>query len=356
MTTINDILASQNDTERTATLSHYLSGVAKLHKKGNQASINIKYHGSDIGAFDVIAETSHKTQLDNLTDCLTQLYPRYDRYLPTAFSGYNTNSTHQPDLRTIEKQVYKKRKHREKALKTCFETNATFQTDKSWHRFQVINKQYDSSALQQLLANPDEAIAKGKFYKDCAATTVSLYTMADGKKVIIKRYNSKGTLYSLTRSLISSRARVCWKGALLLKQIGINTPDNLAMLECRTGPWIKTSYLITEFVEGTTLAEAFIEGADQSQWGTTAREVGDILHSFPPVQVAHGDFKSRNFIVANDTVLMIDLDSMKSHTLSTIFNSTYQRDVDRFERNWQTDPSAKTLFAPLISALRASTT
>ncbi|MDB2384500.1 hypothetical protein N9V90_01510 [Endozoicomonas sp.] len=350
MTTINDILDPLPDKGRTQVLGVYLSGIASLHRAGHRASIKIKQKPRNNEAVDVVASDSNvSSEVDNLIECLAELFPRYDRYLPSVFQLYSR----QLPLKSIEKKIYKKRKSEEKLLNACFETNDRFKVEENWNRFQVIDIKYDSAALQQLLSSPDEAIASGTLYKDCAATTVSLYTMTNGKKVIIKRYNSKGIFYSLTRSLISSRVRECWKGALLLDQISVNTPANLAMIECRTGPWIKTSYLVTEFVEGHSFIDIF-EGDDQSQWREVARQVEDIFFSFRARRISHGDCKSLNFLVSNNSVFVIDLDSIQSHSSSLLFRRALQQDITRFERNWLVAPAAAQLFSPLIQSIRNS--
>ena len=357
MININEFLVDKSDAERTRILAYYLKALAALHASKQFGSIKL----SEDSNTDKISVIPTSTELlvnqddytGNLVNCLSQLYPRYDRYLSFIWDSYQFNDRAPVRPGIIEKSIYKQRKKQEKALNVCFKNSKHYKVEKDWHHFQVIQKKHDSKDLRELLANPDKAIAQGFIFKDCPATTVSLFTMANGKKIIIKRYNSKGTFYSLTRSLISSRARVCWKGALLLKQLGIQTPDNLAILEHRTGPWIKTSYLITEFKEGELFVDYFNKSEDQSQWKLIARQVEDILFTFPTVRVAHGDFKSTNFILSNNKVLLIDLDSMKSHLSKSIFEGTYQRDIDRFERNWQEAPNAQKLFASIIKHIRS---
>ncbi|WP_263081130.1 hypothetical protein [Endozoicomonas sp. Mp262] len=358
MISLNEFLIHKTDEERCQWLNSYLKEVTKLHQNRQAATLEITVTSTseytlEIASLPNSSLTDNKWCIANLIDCLTRLYPRYDRYLSQLWHPDSFIKDY-PPLKTIEKRVYKKRKAREKNLKHCFENNTHFQVSKSWNHYQVIQKAFDGPELTRLLQAPDQAIAEGEILKDCKATTVSLYKMANGQKVIIKRYNSKGTAYSLTRSLIDSRARVCWQGALLLDQIGISTPKNLAMLEVRQGPWIKTSYLITEFKEGETLSDLYREEHEQSSWPTIARQVEDILLTYPRVRVAHGDFKATNFIIDKNQPIMIDLDSFRSCSFFKIFKDTYFRDLDRFERNWVRCPSAMKLFTPIIQNARYS--
>lgn len=83
-----------------------------------------------------------------------------------------------------------------------------------------------------------------------------------------------------------------------------------------------------------------------------ARQLEDILLTYPRVRVAHGDFKSTNFIVGDDQPVTIDLDSIRSFRLARLFRDTYLRDLERFQRNWGHSPSATALFTPMIEQIR----
>ncbi|WP_330927221.1 hypothetical protein [Candidatus Sororendozoicomonas aggregata] len=318
MRNINECLQPLLDTERLAQLARYIHDAMRTNP----------------GKTDTVST-------------LAALYPRYDRYLPDIF-----NAIKALDYSSLKAQVYKRRRSQYKSLKTCFKNNRQFEVSQSWSQFQIVNRSKDSVALRELLLSIDSAIEQGELLKSCKATTVSLYTMGNGQRVIIKRYNPKSTLHSLKRSLILSRARVCWQGALHLAAMGIATPENLAMLEKRQGKWIHYSYVVTEHSEGKTLGSYCSEENNCTIRGNVYRELEDIFVTFPQVLIAHGDFKSTNFIVENSRVLMIDLDSMKTHRSHCIFRGTYLRDIDRFERNWGNAPEAERLFRPLINDIR----
>ncbi|MDP0589575.1 MAG: hypothetical protein QS748_10455 [Candidatus Endonucleobacter bathymodioli] len=356
MTTINDFLCFQSGKKRIDSLSAYLKEVAGIHQSQQLASINIKYkpsQGNNITVCPAIGiPVCSDDYSDNMVDCLSRLYPRYDRYLALTWHHYKVNKHKLPSLQVIEKAIYKKRKCREKNIDICFKNTDLFSIEKSRKHFQLIRNKYDSSELRMILSDPDQAIAGGELIKDCAATTVSIFTLSSTHKVIIKRYNSKGILYSLIRSLIPSRARVCWCGELLFQQIGIKTPENLAMLEVRKYRWIKKSYLITEYIQGQCLSTFFSDDENKEQWSFITQQIEDILFSFPSVNIVHGDFKSTNFIISESGPVMIDLDSVKSFFLRSTFKNSYRKDLDRFEENWVNTPSAIHIFQSTINNIR----
>ncbi len=356
MTNLNNFLIHKSKEDRILWLGCYLQAITTCHQQKQRASLEIEVGDSSDEAIKInVTDTSSLADenacIANLVDCLAKLYPRYDYYLNKVWDNYSPDYK-RPSLKKIEQAVYKYRKIKKKSLNKCFIDNELFEISKCWDHFIVKQRELCNSSLDDLLGNLDNAINKGKILKDCKTTTVSIYKMTDGRKVIIKRYNSKGTFYSLTRSLIESRARACWHGALLLDQMGIDTPKNLAMIEKRVGPWIKNSYLITEYIEGKTLSSIFSEDSDKSEWLSIVHQITDILLTFPRVKVAHGDFKSTNFIVGNNKTFMVDLDSINSFTLSGIFKKSYLRDINRFEHNWAHSPSARNAFLPSIKKVR----
>ncbi|WP_252178058.1 hypothetical protein [Endozoicomonas sp. 4G] len=354
---INEFLLDKTDNERINWLCGFLNALIKIHSYHNFDSLLVRivdYKQYLLEPYQEVADSRKKKhEATDISEHLFRLYPRYDRYLPEAWNkSLITQKKHCIDFNKCKKNIFHLRKAREKSLHRCIENNETFSTNKSWSHFQVIRKGKYQDILESLLKEPNQLMHRSELIGHCAATTISLMTLPDGKKVVVKRYNSKSKLYSLTRSIIDSRAKVCWKGAELLNWLGIKSPVPLAMLEQRSGPWIHTSYLITEFIPGVTLSEYFEEQPKNEYWSSVRREVEDFLLTFPEVLVAHGDFKSTNFMVENHKTLMIDLDSMKSFRFKKLFIRSYLRDIDRFERNWVNSDQAKPFFQPIIDKVR----
>jgi tRNA A-37 threonylcarbamoyl transferase component Bud32 len=272
---------------------------------------------------------------------LSQILPKYDRILQSLT----------PSPTVLLNHIQAARKQRELKLSDCMRPRPGFTYQKSWNRLVITDQRDESAELSKLLADPDAFIEKGHVIKSGAATTVA--TVSSGaKKYFIKRYNTRNTLYSVTRSLIPSRAAVTWHAAQLLESIGVPTARPLAILEKRWGPIKLESYIIHEHINSIHGMKYFAEGASpKPEWDQAASEIIDILFTLKRSLIIHGDLKAHNFIINNDSPLLIDLDSIKSFHYKFIFNKKYAKDLSRFKRNWDNEPQAQSLFKNSIQSL-----
>ncbi|WOG28459.1 lipopolysaccharide kinase InaA family protein [Endozoicomonas sp. 8E] len=270
-----------------------------------------------------------------------ELPPKFDRFL----------ETHKAPLELLNK-IQRIRKQKELKLQECLKPRRGFSYQKSWFQLAITDQRDECPELSNLLADPGPFIRQGHIIKTGKATTVAVVTSGK-KQYFIKRYNSKGFLYSLTRSLIPSRAAVTWHATQLLESIGIPTARPVALLEKRWGPFKQTSYVIHEYVESIHAMKYFAEGAEpQPEWPAVAQEIDDILYTLKRSLIIHGDLKAHNFIIQNHHAFLIDLDSLKSFQSEIRFFEKHPKDLERFDRNWKEEPKAYSLFSSLIKELR----
>ena len=335
-------------------IKSYIKQTFKTLSNGSIGSINVNIINPESYELEIIPSQpneSKKITINTFAKSIYRLYPRWDQSVIESFCNTGLKSE-KINLKKLKKELLRLRKTRERKLEYHIKNRETFNIKKTWNEFRVVRKGENEDSINSILSSPEKAISGGSLITGDQTTTICKVTTDSGKEVIIKRYNSKGFIYSIFRSAIDSRAWVCWKGAELFKWIGVPTPQTLGMLEVRSGLWIKKSYLITEYIPGKTLAEFFEEGHDQTHWNHVADQVGDILLSLPKVLVAHGDFKSTNILVENNAPILIDLDSFHSYKFRPIFNRTYKKDLKRFERNWIDAPSASKVFRPIIKQVK----
>ncbi|MGI9281854.1 MAG: lipopolysaccharide kinase InaA family protein [Endozoicomonas sp.] len=273
-------------------------------------------------------------------ESFARLLPRFDRHL----------EEHQASPKLLN-EVQRIRKQREIKLAECLKPRTGFTYQKSWSQLVITDQRDECPELSKLVADPDTFIQQGHIIKTGTATTVAIISSGQ-KQYFIKRYNSKGFLYSLTRSLIPSRAAVTWHAAQLLESIGIPTARPVALLEKRWGPFKQTSYVIHEYIESIHAMKYFAEGAKpQPEWRVVAQEIDDILYTLKRSLIIHGDLKGQNFIIRNHQPLLIDLDSLSSYESPTAYFRQYPKDLARFSRNWKNEPQASTFFTPVIHRL-----
>ncbi|MGA8259399.1 MAG: lipopolysaccharide kinase InaA family protein [Arenicellales bacterium] len=206
--------------------------------------------------------------------------------------------------------------------------------------------------LDEIIARPDSVMSRGRVLKHDGTTTVILLE-EQGRRWVVKRYNTKNRWHAVRRTLRTSRALTCWRAATWLEQAGIDTPRPVAALEeRRCGVLRGRSYFACEFVEGQTLDEALRSGGrvtggrrDEELIEQAAR----IVRQLREHGIVHGDLKATNFIVGKDRVFLADLDAARRHSGGTLA-AGLRKDRERFLRNWADDPALMAAFSERLSA------
>jgi tRNA A-37 threonylcarbamoyl transferase component Bud32 len=192
----------------------------------------------------------------------------------------------------------------------------------------------EEAAMVPVLEQADELLDQGHLYKTGGAASVGKVE-ADGRALVIKRYNIKNFAHWLKRFWRPSRAWHSWREGHRLAFLGIATPKPLALLEKRF-LWLRRgAYLVTEHLSGPDIIERFapyVESGEAPETELLAldRLFADLIRE----RISHGDFKGHNLFWQNDRWALIDLDSMCQHRSQSSFANAYARDRARFMRNW----------------------
>jgi hypothetical protein len=202
----------------------------------------------------------------------------------------------------------------------------------------------EADVADELWSDPDHLLARGRLLKPGDRCTV--VQIDAGRPLLLKRYNMRGPLHTATHTLIRTRARWCWNTGRRACEAGLPLPRPLACVENRIGPLRGRSYLLTEFVPGTTLSTLVErrerEGGDLED---LAGQFSGIWQRLGDPRVTHGDLKAANFIVdADGRLWLIDLDSMRFRRTETSFRRKRAADRARFMKNWRSDPVAAAVF------------
>jgi len=150
------------------------------------------------------------------------------------------------------------------------------------------------------------------------------------RPVVVKRYNLKNRWHALRRSFRRSRASRSWENAHRLRAYHIATPEPLAMIEERWGPFRRRAWLITVQAPGQGADRYFAQTADASG----IERLAEVVNAFADNQLTHGDMKASNFIMDEGRVQVIDLDSMRRYRLPWRRRAAIRRDQERFLKNW----------------------
>jgi tRNA A-37 threonylcarbamoyl transferase component Bud32 len=178
-------------------------------------------------------------------------------------------------------------------------------------------------------------MGKGKLLKDGNTSTVALVHV-NGQSVVVKRYNIKNIRHGLRRGFRRSRASVSWRNAHRLISLGIKTPRPIALIERRFGPFRKTAFFITEYVEGINAYELFhTEVAKEIDRANVVRLFARLFQVLADASISHGDTKATNFIVTKESLFLVDLDAVCEHRSRKRFLRAFTRDLKRFMQNWE---------------------
>lgn len=207
----------------------------------------------------------------------------------------------------------------------------------SFNQVALYKKSLTGDDVSTFLKDPDEAMKQSEMLKDGDSTTVVRLSLA-GQEVVVKRYNIQSVGYLLRRLFRPSRAWYCWRNAHWLDEIGIDTAAPLMMIERRWGWLRREAWFVSEWRPGKSM-QAQIEslGTDDRCWEPIIRQLGQFLRALHRSRFVHGDMKSSNFLLDKNSLIVLDLDSMRPEWTNTSLQKYSQRDWRRFWANWPND-------------------
>lgn len=188
-----------------------------------------------------------------------------------------------------------------------------------------------------LSPRPEEAV-----FKPGNSQTVWLSRIAD-QEVVIKRYNLKTRWHALRRMFTRSRASRSWENAHRLRAYHIDTPAPLAMIEERRFGLRRRAWLVTARAKGIG-ANRYVPGHTDEN---TVKRLASVVRAFAENNLVHGDMKATNFMMTEETVEVIDLDSMFRPLTAPVLRARLAKDHRRFLHNWD-DARLRQRFAMLL--------
>jgi len=282
--------------------------------------------------------------------------PQFDHLLPDAVSVYLKNRSWVKSSRLshrLNRQLRMERRKREKKyLKKIYRKSSAYVCQKTWTRFRICDRIRHTKNMQYFLDNPDAFIPEDKLLKDGNSSTVARVEV-DHRSLVVKRYNLKSFWHALRRCPRPSRAWHSWGSAHRLTLHGISTPRPVAFIENRWGLFRSKAYFITEYAPGVDVYHWFHSGKGDAATGQIIIEMfRRLLGQLHDARITHGDLKATNFIFSDDTLMVIDLDAMRSYRWAgPIFRRKFRKDCRRLMQNWQDLPEIEKQFNKIINGL-----
>lgn len=234
-----------------------------------------------------------------------------------------------------------------KTLREC----SAFVCRRSWRRFAVWDRRYDSAGLRALAADPGAFCRQGRVLKEGNTSSVYRVTV-EGLDLAVKQYHIKNRLHAWRQSLRRGRARRSWLNAQRLVMAGIATPPPVLLVEERWGLRRSTAWFVSEYVAGTNVyARLRSPEAHRVDLPSLARQFRELFLKLAQADLSHGDCKIGNYLVTPEGLSVIDLDAMTRHRFPGRTRAALARDVQRFLRNWHDMPEPDRVFREALAGL-----
>lgn len=297
--------------------------------------------------------------LNNLAVMLSKFDAEDDDHIPQAYEVYRRvlgkNDSHS-DVRALLQQISKQRRLavRRYADSKVFRNCSDVAVEHTFGHFYAIVRQPAQPELLARLRQPEGWLDRSglRFLKRGNTCTVAAEHL-DGRDVVIKRYNIKSWLHGLQRAWRPSRAAWSWSAAHRLRMYGIATPAPLALFEWRRGPLRAGAFFIAEEVRAPDARQYFGDPeVSQRDKGVAAERIAQLLAKLHRLGIVHGDLKANNIkIMPGFQPMLLDLDALKEPGCAWWVERGHSRDLRRWMRNWQGNPSVETLMREALTRI-----
>ncbi|MGB6976631.1 MAG: lipopolysaccharide kinase InaA family protein [Gammaproteobacteria bacterium] len=235
--------------------------------------------------------------------------------------------------------------------------NISWVHDRTFFRYCICQQRYYTSAMQDFLRAPDDALAHSRqFFKNIPGDTSTVAVVrVNGVPLVVKRYNVKGFWHGLKLLFRPSRAMISWRNANRLRALNIPTIEPVAVLEKRLGLFRRQAYFISRYVVGLSGSDYFAhQGQSPEACVVAITAIVNILRQLGAAKIHHNDFHHSNFIMVGNQPLLIDLDHMRQYRYSTRgFAQAHQKDIAQFRHYLAGNTLALELFEKALQSLES---
>ncbi len=296
---------------------------------------------------------SQDARLENLGLFIAQLAPEWESRIQDIYDLYVAESGGQqwPGSGVLLEMVRKARKGRWEEFRGKLFRNCTAFTYTKYHDgFQVVANTHVGRELLALLRNPDASFpGRERAIKNGNTCTV-WSTAADGRGLVVKRYNVKNIWHGLKLRFLPGRGERSWINGHRLLFYGIPTPKPVALHKLRVGLF-PIAYLLTEHVAAVSAREWFRDpGIAHEEKEYLSSQIARIFSTLQQQRISHGDLKATNILISGGRAMLIDLDAMRCHRSDSSFRRAWADDMRRFLGNWADDDYLHGLFVQSLKS------
>jgi len=180
--------------------------------------------------------------------------------------------------------------------------------------------------------------------KDGSRSLVGKYNLSDGTECVLKYYYPKNLAKKINYGLRGSRCMRSWIAARAFELLKIPTAGAMMIHEEKraAGIMLKQSFLACQLAPGIPLHHV----TDEASLREVAAQLKETFSTMATYRISHGDLKANNIIVdINNRARFIDLDGATLLAPENKWLSLWERDRNRFLRNWPENSPAHQLFS-----------
>jgi len=213
------------------------------------------------------------------------------------------------------------------------------------------DKELPADLVQQLWDDPKSLLRSGHLLQEKARCVVVRLDHSAGR-FVLKHHNWGRFTRAIKNTLRRSSAEKAFFDTRFLHAAGVRTPRAWAFGQQKIGPLNGTSYLLTEYVEGTTLYRHMrFDRPAEEKVHDLAKQVAEFWQQLDDLSVSHNDFKTENFQIDPDGKLwLIDLERLRRCRTPAKLRGKQVQDAEVFlhPRNWRAQPAAAETFRQQI--------
>ena len=142
----------------------------------------------------------------------------------------------------------------------------------------------------------------------------------------IKKYRIKGFLHGMSRLFKKTRAHNSWTSSCWLNAAGIQTAKPILLYEDNGIFGARTSFFVTEEINGKRLDQALEEGINID---FTVSKLQSFFKRMSWIGFSHGDAKTSNFYIDHRNLVVFDLDSAGKSFPKYLNKKSILRDKER---------------------------
>ena len=291
-----------------------------LHRAQIRSSVPLRWTIKDLGGFFHSAIQFNFTERDfyrflmSYFDCsLGDLFGRHQhiigKILDRTFSMYL-----KPNLKKFS---------RNDSLIDSKESEFDIHSFNSGKLF--IEKNLDLNQFTPFLNDESILISEGEVIKNEKGHLIVKIKIMD-RYFFVKKYRIKNIFHGISRLIKKTRALNSWLMIYWLNAVGIRTAKPILLYEENGVLGARSSFLITEEIEGKRLDEAIDQNTNLD---LVVARIESFFKRMNWIKVSHGDAKTSNFFINQKGLVTFDLDSSKRRKLNFFHNKAISKDKNR---------------------------